>query len=266
MGVQGIESHGFVDASDEVSEVDGDSPQLEADFIKAVTNQSSFGLSQRGAEELYTHVLSQGGPEAVRDLIKIAMALNGEINLTKADLIGLGLDSQLADKILAGADELIVASNPMGAVFLRLMAVGFSMSNEAKKLFLETALHRKDVALDAAREQFKGAIGQFVMSLASAVLTGGFAAKYATQLSRVRADDSGKGLTDHGRGGYDRVNPWWGPMGAQLFSPALTSSGQFIYESYQLGSNVLNIEKEFYDKNLDSILQLAQQMASMGRH
>lgn len=166
------------------------------------------------------------------------------------------LDASLASG--GSTTGLTVASNPLGAIFLRLMKIGHAMGTETRQLFMNTANLRKDKAVEAAYEQFKGAIGQFVMSMASAALSLGMAAAYTRGVAR-------EGTL--GADGKPMKGPsaWLGPMGAQLFAPTFTSTGQFIYEYQQLQATLDTVDKEYLDSQISLIQDLIKSQESMGR-
>lgn len=230
-------NHGATDSS---AVGNASASQSERDQLVALlTRLSGSVIDSATAKRLVDQLNQQGGGMAIQ-------AVHSLLNQ-------LGVDSGGSQAVRS----LAVASNPLGAIFLRLMAIGHAMATETRTLFMNTVNLRKEKAEEAAYEQFKGAIGQFVLSMASAALSLGMAGAYTRGVAREGTLDA-KGVAAKG------PSPWLGPMGAQLFAPTFTSTGQFIYEYQQLQSTLDTIDKEYLDRQLDLVQDLIKRQETMG--
>lgn len=239
-------------------------PAERQEFLRAAQLEGGLGLTLEEAEDLLDKMIASGDTEAIRQINRLGAALEGDKPLTRQELKEYGFTDQQIDQMMGGPQQpgqvqtLRVASNPTGAIFLRLMMVGFVAASQSKDLFMKTTNIRLNLAHEAAREQFKGAIGQFVMSMASAALSLGMATRYGYEASRT-----GK-LQPDGKTAYGDPNPWVGPMGAQLFSPTLTSTGQFISEYHQYQASEITANKEYLDRNIDLLIDQMRRTYELG--
>lgn len=268
------------------------------------SNMMTYLQTQRGMTEEQAAKFVDGfmQPDEVRQFLGI---ISGQQPLTREQMqTQWGLSESEMDFVLQGEESLsmspasadrsnhfggvFVTSHPFGNVFVEFMALMYSLGTDVKQMISKVIQQKKDMAIDAANEQFKGAIATFSASMVAGAISVGMA---SANLFRTKSkpaagaetspDAATKGLTEPTKpGGADNSNraadaaarerrnsllneslnnTWTSPNAIGLLTQPIEAAGRFTDSYFQRESAIKQSEVQEAEAIFQQLMSHYQQ-------
>lgn len=259
--------------------------------------QTQLGMTEEQAAKFVDDFMQ---PDEVRQFLSI---VSGQQPLTREQMqTQWGLSDEELDFVLQGEESLsmtpasadrsnhfggvFVTSHPFGNVFVEFMALMYSLGTDVKQMISKVIQQKKDMAIDAADEQFKGAVATFAASMLSGTLAVGMAGlnllktKNKEPVDNNKANDGAtKGNSESSKpGGANNANgqaetranrnarlndalnnTWTSPNAIGLLTQPIEAGGRFIDAFYQRESTFKQAEVQEAEAIFQQLISHHQQ-------